>query len=184
MNIVYDLLPWEQMFLGSSAGLLATAIASVVGLVRRGRIGPLRAVLLFVFAIGVALPWLTLPRFGLRLQRASQTNIADTTENISDLDLVPRRYALPAASLTAGIERTLARLGWRIEERDADSYHVAVPVRSTPFTDDLRLLISEEDGQTVINARSQARVGRSDFGVNRRHIVQFFAVLDEELEDG
>lgn len=184
MNIVYDLLPWEQIFLGSSAGLLVTALTSVTGLLRRGRIGPLRAALLFVFAVGAILPWLTLPRFGFRLQRASAINIADTTENIPDLGLVPRRYALPPASLTPAIERALARLGWSIEQRDANSYAVAVPVRATPFTDDLRLTIGEEDGQTVINARSQARVGRADIGVNRRHVVQFFLVLDEELANG
>jgi uncharacterized protein (DUF1499 family) len=49
------------------------------------------------------------------------------------------------------------------------------------FTDDLRVELNAEGGETIVNARSASRVGKSDLGENRRHLLQLFEVLDKKF---
>ena len=51
------------------------------------------------------------------------------------------------------------------------------------FTDDFEVILRDEgNGQIRIDARSAARLGKGDFGENRRHVLQFLAALDEKLK--
>lgn len=182
MRIVVDLLPWEQTFFFSSAGFVVTAIASVVGLIRQRRVGRLRLLLLALFAGGAALPWLTVPRFGARFQRGSTTNIAKTSESADWPELKPRRYRASPAATSAAIDATLGRLGWPILTREDNTIAAEVPIVGGITYDDFRVTLAAEGEHTVVNVRSNARIGRGDMGANRRHVVQFFMVLDEQLQ--
>jgi uncharacterized protein (DUF1499 family) len=182
MRIVVDLLPWEQTFFFSSAGLVITAIASAVGLARRGRIGQLRLMLLALFAGGAALPWLAVPRFGARFQRGSTTNIAETSDSADWPELKPRRYSAALDETSSAVVATLDQLGWPLLARETDSIAAEVPILRGATYDDFRITLAAEDGQTVVNVRSSARIGRGDMGANRRHVVQFFIVLDQQLQ--
>lgn len=181
MRFMYDLLPWEQTFIGSSLGLLVSLITSMLALARRGRIGVLHGVALTVFAIGAALPWLTVPRFGARLQRSSQTNIAETSENADWPELKPRRYQLGPETVAGHVAAALYSLGWTIVREDGQTLYAEVPIMGGIFYDDFRITLSADQAETIVNVRSNARVGRGDFGANRRHVVQFFAVLDQQI---
>lgn len=57
---------------------------------------------------------------------------------------------------------------------------VEVPVLI--YTDDLTVHVDTDDkGQTRVNVESKSRVGRGDFGENRRHVAQFLRALDKAL---
>jgi uncharacterized protein (DUF1499 family) len=49
------------------------------------------------------------------------------------------------------------------------------------ITDDLEVYNKESGKEITIDAKSNSRVGRSDFGENARHIRQFLTALDEKL---
>ena len=72
---------------------------------------------------------------------------------------------------------------WRIVSTRNDDgktvIHCEVPVLI--FTDDLHIEIeASSDAGTQINIVSQSRVGRSDLGENRRHVLQFLAEMDKQ----
>ncbi|HEX6291609.1 MAG TPA: DUF1499 domain-containing protein [Herpetosiphonaceae bacterium] len=181
MNIVIDLFPWEQIFVGSALSLIVTALAGVGSLLRRRRIGPAHRILLALFALGAILPWLIIPRFGARLRRSMETNIAATSEDADWPELRPRRYDRPLSEVADAASRAFAQLGWRQVGQDTGALAAEVPILRGIFTDDFRVTLTNEGQQTVVNARSSARVGTGDLGANRRHVVQFFIVLDQQL---
>jgi uncharacterized protein (DUF1499 family) len=182
MHIRVDLLPWEQLFIGSALGLCTLVIACGMALVRRRSIGRGRWLCLALFAVGVILPWLSQPRFAARLQRGMQTNITDTAADSDWPELRPRRYAEPGTVVAEAAAHTVIQLGWRLVTQDSTSLTAEVPILFGVLTDDLRVRLSTEQNQTVVNVRSTSRVGRADFGANRRHVLQFFTVLDQQLK--
>ena len=76
---------------------------------------------------------------------------------------------------------------WRIAPQGAATagaphHDFAVEVPVLLFTDDLTVHIDTDDkGKTRVNVESKSRVGRGDFGENRRHIAQFLRALDQTL---
>lgn len=74
------------------------------------------------------------------------------------------------------ITSVLSGMGGRIQEQ-TDTY-VAATFSSTVFRfiDDVEIRIDPEENQ--IHFRSGSRIGYSDFGVNRKRIEQFRALLD------
>lgn len=61
-----------------------------------------------------------------------------------------------------------------------DTLHAEVPVLT--FTDDLTVTLSSNNKETTVNVRSASRVGKGDFGENRRHIIQLLTALDQRLK--
>ena len=71
----------------------------------------------------------------------------------------------------AALSRIIAAvegMGGSIVEKRSDYLWATFTSRIFRFTDDLELRIDNSDG--YIHARSESRVGHSDFGVNRRRI--------------
>jgi hypothetical protein len=179
MRIHVDLLPWEQIFMISALGLLIAALTGLIALIRRRRIGLFRRLYLALFSVGAILPWLIQPYFGARLQRAGATNIAATSEQAPWPELRPRRYGRPVAEVAQAVPRVIEQLGWRLAGQEP--FAAEVPVAGGLFTDDLRVTLAEVDQQTVVNVHSSSRVGRGDLGENRRHVLQFFTALEQQL---
>lgn len=181
MRIIFDLLPWEPIFLGSSFGLIGTAAINGIRLVRGRALGPWRWSVLALCGVGAALPWLAVPGFGARLQRGLQTNIAETQPDATLPELLPRRYLLSLSSTADASAAACVQLGWRIVERGDALIAAEVPVPGGLFIDDLRITLSADGPVTVVNIHSSSRVGQGDLGENRRHVVQFFAALEQTL---
>jgi uncharacterized protein (DUF1499 family) len=105
---------------------------------------------------------------------------ADTDEagaTVAPLD-VPWPPAEGLARIEAGI-RKLPR--WEIVSVDPASLTVKA-TRSTRlwrFVDDLTLRLEPTSGGSRVHARSQSRVGKGDFGQNRRNLLQLFTALRE-----
>ncbi len=177
MNIVLDLLPWEPIFLGSSTGLAGMVLIAIA---RRGRIGSLRWLVL-ILAIGAALPWLLVPRFGARLRQGMQSNIVSTSEQAEWPELRPRRFPVPRTVVADALPTIIERLGWRLIGQNSSMFIIEVPVAFGLFIDDLQVTLDEDREITTVNAISNSRVGSGDLGENRRHIVQLCIALEQQF---
>lgn len=99
-----------------------------------------------------------------------------------------RLYASPFARVwDALLAEVRSRPRWRLAHRDEEMGLITVRCRSLlfRFVDDLTIWVElDENGLTRVNARSSSRVGRGDFGVNRRRIVRLLEELDRRLGPG
>ena len=83
-----------------------------------------------------------------------------------------------AAKAVAEIVPTLSTWGsnWKLIENkiEDDSAIIKAEVPVVFFTDDLEVKITktENEDEVKVDVRSSSRVGKSDFGENRRHVVQ------------
>ena len=114
-----------------------------------------------------------------RLSRWLTENRADTRQRAGPPG---GRYA---ASFARVWDELLAyasgRSRWRIVHADETSGILTLTCRSRVFrfVDDLTIWVSlDAEGFTRVEARSRARTGKGDFGVNRRRLVRLVAHLD------
>ena len=122
-------------------------------------------------------------------------NAAQTSLEGEDAELKTRFYrahwreVVDAAQSAIRAQKTYGR-AWKsgansIEgaapgEKLRETLRAQVPV--LVFTDDLEVTISETDDERIrLDCASKSRIGRGDFGENRRHILQFLSALDEKL---
>ena len=131
-----------------------------------------------------------IPAVGIAaLAALNPTNVAETSETSETLR--SRHYKTDLQNFVAETEKiipTLSTYGqsWRVveskTENNAATIKAEVPVLF--FTDDLVINanFNEEKNETTINIRSASRVGKSDLGENRRHILQILEALDEKFK--
>lgn len=129
----------------------------------------------------------------LLLKNMSITNVCETSPNHAEERLRTRRFDKPLKEVAAaavdciGHLRTYGR-AWNLRSTDIPTsaagdialLHVEVPV--IIFTDDLKVTMQRENNGVIINVRSASRIGRGDFGENRRHVLQFLNALDGKLK--
>lgn len=130
-----------------------------------------------------------------KLNQDPPVNTAQTAPDASDAALVTRfvrapwRDVVSAAQSALGAQKTYGR-AWKTGqnsiagalpgEKLREELHAQVPV--LVFTDDLIVTLSEqESGEIRVDCGSKSRIGRGDFGENRRHVLQFLGAFDEEL---
>ena len=123
------------------------------------------------------------------LGRAYPDNIAETAPDGGKKNLKTRNYKTDfetAIKTVKEVVPTLSTYGknWQLvgENETAEKgkiIKVEVPV--VIFTDDLEIHIKQNGGEISIGAKSNSRVGKSDFGENARHINQLLIALDEKL---
>lgn len=134
--------------------------------------------------------------WGLRNMKASDftSNLAQTSPENSDPNLRTRFYPAPQNEVTQTVRNlvpTLRTLGqtWKIvasstrnesDSNDAVKIRCEVPV--LVFTDDLTVSVFAESNRTRVDVHSQSRVGKGDFGENRRHVAQLLQALDLKLD--
>lgn len=119
------------------------------------------------------------PAWRETLDRWLTENVADTRR---DEDLEGRVYQVAFArvwdELLADIS---AHSSWTLDHKDEELGIMTVSCRSLVlrFIDDMTIWVALDDnGLTRVEALSRARVGRGDFGVNRRRIEGLLARLD------
>lgn len=115
-------------------------------------------------------------------------NIAETTQNSEDAELKTRIYDAGLQEVFNAVKQTVPTLStygsnWKLTdsktENDAATLKAEVPV--IVFTDDLEVKLKETNGKTSVDVRSNSRTGQSDFGENRRHLLQILNALDERF---
>lgn len=124
------------------------------------------------------------------LGRFYPDNIAETAPDGGKKNLKTRVYKTDLETAEKIVKDTIPTLStwggnWQIvgESETAEKGKIIkadVPV--VVFTDDLEVYIRETGDGVAIDAKSNSRVGRSDFGENARHINQLFNALDEKFQ--
>ena len=115
-------------------------------------------------------------------------NAAETSPEHAETNLRTRRYRTSLSSFLSETEKlipTLTKYGqsWRFVSSEIGENAVVIKaeVPVVFFTDDLTIKAESKDGETIVNVRSHSRVGKSDLGENRRHVVQILRALDEKF---
>lgn len=92
-------------------------------------------------------------------------------------ELAPIAYAGTRATTEAAVLAALAALGrTRVVERRGDYIRAESRSRVFRFVDDVEFLF--DDASRAVHFRSASRVGRSDFGVNRRRVATLRRLVD------
>jgi|SRR5215213_3019107 len=117
-------------------------------------------------------------------------NVAETAENHKEENLRPRKYKTNLQTFVAELEKLIPALSsygqnWKFVSADVseNSAVIKTEIPVVVFTDDLEIK-AEYDAQTsetIVNLRSASRVGNTDFGENRRHLLQILQALDERF---
>ena len=112
------------------------------------------------------------------------TNFAATIPDNPDARLRTRRYRCSVEEARKAVEAAMPKLTsygqhWRVVSVEDTEVRAEVPV--LVFTDDLVVTLRVAMECVDVDVRSSARLGRSDLGENRRHIVQLLAELDAQL---
>jgi uncharacterized protein (DUF1499 family) len=159
----------------------AVVILAVIALIARGRriarrfVMPVLVLLLAVL-FGI---FLTTPQFGRRIQTALSTNVAESSPAPEFPELKTRYYDTPRAKVFDEANAAIRSLSnWKVVLADPATGSIAAEKRVLMFVDDVRIRVIAEGSRTRVDARSHSRVGKGDFGENRRHVAQFLTALD------
>ena len=121
------------------------------------------------------------------------TNIAETSPAHTDAALRTRYYSANIEevhkALTDGIPEMKTSIwggNWKIVEKGLEDQSEKLKVIKAEipvvfFTDDMKITLRANDGRTAVDIYSASRVGKSDFGENRRHVVQIYEMLDAKF---
>ena len=118
------------------------------------------------------------------------TNIAETAADAKEAALRPRIYKTDLQKFIGETEKVVGEQttygkSWKVISTDKtdNSTSIKAEVPVVFFVDDLVIKadFNGEKGETTINVRSNSRVGKSDLGENRRHVLQILAALDEKF---
>lgn len=124
------------------------------------------------------------------LGRFYPDNIAETAPDGGRKNLKTRVYKTDLATAERTLKETIPTLStyggsWKIVGESSDAAKGKIIKTEIPvvvFTDDLEVYLKENGGDVTVDAKSNSRVGRSDFGENARHVNQLLNALDEKLQ--
>ena len=118
------------------------------------------------------------------------TNIADTAPDQVEEKLRSRHYQTNLKTFTAETEKLIPSLStygqnWKYmtTESTESSALIKAEVPVVVFTDDLQIKAEKDaaSGGINVNVHSNSRVGQSDLGENRRHVLQILEALDKKF---
>jgi uncharacterized protein (DUF1499 family) len=114
------------------------------------------------------------------LAQGSGPNFAATSPAATDPRLRPRVLPLPPAAAADRVAGALAALrGWRLVGRGEGVIQATRTTRVIHLVDDISILLEPAVGGTAVSARSGSRIGRRDFGQNRRNLAELWRALGE-----
>lgn len=132
-----------------------------------------------------------IPAAGLAILSAlNPINVSETSADSNDESLRTRHYKTDLKTFADKTEKIVPTLAvyaqnWRLISANVyeNSASIKVEVPVLIFTDDLEIKAAKiEDKEEIsVNVHSKSRVGSSDLGENRRHVLQILEVLDKEF---
>ena len=173
----------EIVFCAIAFPLIVLVLTTIVQAMRGRR----PRVILMVFAwclaaieVGI---WVGAPQFPRRIRTALRTNIAETNPTPEFPELRSRVYAAaPGRVIDAVSAIVKSHPGkWELVSADPAGGRIHATTKVVGFTDDVFVSIQPEGTGTRVDVRSQSRVGKGDFGENRRHIAWLLEGLDRSL---
>lgn len=118
-------------------------------------------------------------------------NVAQTAPDGGVKGLKTRYYKADLANAEEIVSETIPTLStygsnWKLAAGDSSLDNKKVVNAEIPvviFTDDMEIVLTKttEEGMIEVNVRSASRIGNSDFGENRRHVVQILEALDKRF---
>ena len=115
-------------------------------------------------------------------------NAAQTSPDNQDEALRTRRYKTDLQTFTSETKTlipTISTYGqdWKVvsSETAGNSAVIKIEVPVVIFTDDLEVKADFDalNSEVIVNVHSTSRIGKSDLGENRRHVLQILEVLDK-----
>jgi uncharacterized protein (DUF1499 family) len=88
-----------------------------------------------------------------------------------------RRFDLPADTLFDRARNALNALAPSDLTASPETRRIDAVFRVFVFKDDVALVVEPHEAGAVLHIRSASRIGRRDFGVNRRRVRRFFRTL-------
>jgi uncharacterized protein (DUF1499 family) len=117
-------------------------------------------------------------RFRDLLAQGNGSNIAATSDAARDPRLRTRVFALPPGEVRGRIVSAVLSLPrWHIADSSGAVLWVTRTTRIFRFVDDLYILVEARPTGSAVLVRSASRVGRNDFGQNRRNIAELWAAI-------
>ncbi len=115
-------------------------------------------------------------------------NIAETAPDGGAKGLKTRIYKTDLANAAKVVGETIPTLSswginWKLTETKIEN-DIAIIKAEVPvvfFTDDLEVSIKQLENGISLDVRSNSRIGKSDFGENRRHVAQILEALDKKI---
>jgi uncharacterized protein (DUF1499 family) len=112
------------------------------------------------------------------LARGSGSNFAATSPAASDPRLRPRLLSLAPEAAGDHVGRAIGGIrGWHVVGRRDGVVQATRTTRVFRLVDDISILLEAAAGGTAVSARSASRIGRSDFGQNRRNLGELWQAL-------
>ena len=120
------------------------------------------------------------------------TNIAATAPDQTEENLRTRHFKTDLKTFTAETQKIIPTLStwgknWKYIATDEaeNSAIIKAEVPVVVFTDDLQIKAEKvaASGEIIVNVRSNSRVGKSDFGENRRHVLQILEAMDAKFKE-
>lgn len=98
-------------------------------------------------------------------------------------DILPLTLAVHPGKVFEAAEALAKKNGWDIvaASPETGTIEATATTRLLNFKDDVVIVISEQDGGSLVNMRSVSRVGESDLGANANRIRTFFYDLKKSL---
>ncbi len=117
------------------------------------------------------------------LDEGPASTVAVTARNGTEPALRPWRLPAPRAIVQPTLERVIRAMPrWRVIDSGDGVIWAVRQAAMVPFTDDVFLICTEDGHETVVEVRSAARLGPSDFGRNRRNIIDVWTAFQAFME--
>lgn len=116
------------------------------------------------------------------LRQGNRPNVAVTSENANDSRLRPRVYPLSPVQTAHAVVDAVGRLPrWDVVAGKDGVIWATRRTRIFRFVDDVYLLLLPAHDSTVIFARSASRIGKTDFGQNRRNLAELWEAMERSV---
>ena len=113
------------------------------------------------------------------LLRSLTRNWADTDEGVH-ADVCPVQLRLNVRDSLKEISAIIGKMPrWRVENVGETTIAATRSTRLARFVDDISLRLESTPEGCRLHARSKSRVGKGDFGQNRRNLLELFAALQD-----
>jgi uncharacterized protein (DUF1499 family) len=117
------------------------------------------------------------------LGQGSRSNVAVTTEGANNARMRPHVYPLSPVRTAHAVVDAIERLPrWEVVAGKDGVIWATRRTRVFRFVDDVYLLLLPAHDSTAVFARSAARVGKFDFGQNRRNLGELWAAVEREVQ--
>ncbi len=128
-------------------------------------------------------PMMDPPGLWARLVAYLGTHVAATRPDHPFPELRPHFYPLPPDRLYAAAHEAIGGLGWKIASEDPAGLRLTAVVESAlwRFKDDVVVCVEPAEGGSTLGMRSSSRIGRGDLAANTRHLLNFYAAIEERL---